>query len=126
MAKRKSTRAATGGEAAARAALVAERPRVARWVVSCTACGRQGHRPGMPGEIDRRGTAARVRALFPPLALCNRLCEGCTWASVGEGGVPPPSRPVGERGEARTKHDRPRGDDPGGGLALGRGAGKSG
>ena len=63
--------------AAARAALLKERPGLGRWIVTCGLCHRQGYKPTMPAEIDRRGTAALARRLFPPLALQNYLCGRC-------------------------------------------------
>jgi hypothetical protein len=60
-----------------RRALLAEHPKLSRWIVQCPLCPRQGYKPTMPAEIDRQGTAARVRRLFRPLALENYLCERC-------------------------------------------------
>jgi hypothetical protein len=65
------------GAPEARRALVAEHPKVSRWIVRCGLCGREGYKPTMPAEIDRQGTAARVRRLFRPLALENYFCERC-------------------------------------------------
>jgi hypothetical protein len=66
-----------GGSAAARAALLAEHPKAARWVVRCALCGREGHKPEMPADFDRHGTAARVRELFRPLVLEDSVCRPC-------------------------------------------------
>jgi hypothetical protein len=48
-----------------------------KWVVQCPLCQKQGYKPAMPAEIDRRGTAARIRQLFGPLVLENYLCQQC-------------------------------------------------
>jgi hypothetical protein len=57
--------------------LLASSAAARRWVVQCGLCRRQGYKPAMPDEIDRRGTAARVRKLFPPLALEDYFCQQC-------------------------------------------------
>jgi hypothetical protein len=57
--------------------LLASSAAARRWVVRCPLCQKQGYKPAMPDEIDRRGTASRVRELFPPLALENYLCQKC-------------------------------------------------
>jgi hypothetical protein len=62
---------------AAREELLAHSGAARRWVVQCGLCHKQGYKPSMPAEIDRRGTAARVRRLFRPLALENYLCPRC-------------------------------------------------
>ncbi len=62
---------------AAREELLASSAAARRWVVPCGLCHKQGYRPTMPAEIDRRGTAARVRRLFPPLAPEGYLCQRC-------------------------------------------------
>jgi hypothetical protein len=62
---------------AGRAALLASSAAARKWIVRCVLCQKQGYKPGMPEAIDRRGTAARVRALFPPLALEGYLCQRC-------------------------------------------------
>ncbi len=60
-----------------RDALLASRAAARKWVVRCALCQKQGYKPAMPDEIDRRGTAARVRRLFGPLTLENYLCQRC-------------------------------------------------
>jgi hypothetical protein len=63
----------------ARDELLAASAAARRWVWTCLLCGRQGYKPGLPEEIDRRGTAGQVRRLFRPLPLGkDRVCEGCT------------------------------------------------
>jgi len=57
--------------------LLASSAAARKWVVQCPLCQKQGYKRAMPDEIDRRGTAARVRVLFPPLALENYLCQQC-------------------------------------------------
>jgi hypothetical protein len=57
--------------------LLASSAAARRWVVQCVLCQKQGHKPAMPDEIDRRGTAARVRKLFPPLVLKDYMCQQC-------------------------------------------------
>jgi hypothetical protein len=69
--------APVSGAAAARRALVQEYSAVARWLVRCALCGREGYKPSMPQEIDRRGTAAQVRRLFRPLSVVNYVCDRC-------------------------------------------------
>jgi hypothetical protein len=50
-----------------------------RWVWNCPLCGRQGYKPTLPEEIDRKGTAGQLRRLFRPLPLSkDRICERCT------------------------------------------------
>jgi hypothetical protein len=50
-----------------------------RWIWSCLLCNRQGYKPTLPEEIDRRGTAGQIRRLFQPLPLSkDRFCEKCT------------------------------------------------
>jgi hypothetical protein len=68
----------TSASQAIRDALLADSAAARRWVWSCLLCGRQGHKPDMPGEIDRRGTAEKVRRMFKVLPLGkNRQCERC-------------------------------------------------
>jgi hypothetical protein len=62
---------------AAREELLASSAAARRWVVQCALCQKQGYKPAMPAEIDRRGTAARVRKLFRPLALEDYQCQRC-------------------------------------------------
>lgn len=69
--------ARTSGAAAARAALLSERPKLSRWVVQCILCGKQGYDPKMPAEIDREGTARTARRLFAPLVLRDYFCQRC-------------------------------------------------
>jgi hypothetical protein len=57
--------------------LLASSAAARRWVVQCGLCQKRGYKPAMPDEIDRRGTAARVRKLFPPLALKDFFCQQC-------------------------------------------------
>jgi Ankyrin repeats (3 copies) len=63
--------------AAARKALLAEHPKLARWIVRCALCAKVGYNPAMPAETDRQGTAAKARELFPPLALEVQVCQRC-------------------------------------------------
>jgi hypothetical protein len=63
---------------AEREALLAEHPKLKRWIVQCIGCQRQGYKPTMPEEIDRQGTAAEVRRLFQPLELTDYLCQRCS------------------------------------------------
>jgi hypothetical protein len=60
-----------------REALLASSAAARKWVVQCALCQKQGYKPAMPDAIDRRGTAARVRELFSPLALENYVCQPC-------------------------------------------------
>ena len=60
-----------------RAKLLASSAAARKWVVQCPLCQKQGHKPGMPDEIDRRGTAAQIRKLFQPLILEACLCPQC-------------------------------------------------
>jgi ankyrin repeat protein len=63
---------------AARDELLAGSAAARRWVWDCPLCGRQGYKPTLPDQIDRKGTAAQLRRLFKPLPLGNdRICEGC-------------------------------------------------
>jgi hypothetical protein len=63
---------------AARNELLAGSAAARRWVWSCPLCGRQGYKPALPEEIDRQGTAGRIRRLFQPLELGkDRICAGC-------------------------------------------------
>ena len=69
---------APSAAAAARAAFLKEHPRLARWVVQCPLCRRQGYKPALPEAVDQRGSAAELRRLFKPLALRkDGMCEGC-------------------------------------------------
>jgi ankyrin repeat protein len=64
---------------AAREELLSASAAARRWVWSCLLCGRQGYKPALPEEIDRKGTAGRLRKLFGPLPLGkDRICERCT------------------------------------------------
>jgi hypothetical protein len=57
--------------------LLASSAAARKWVVQCVLCQKQGYKPAMPEEIDRRGTAALVRKLFQPLALEAYFCPEC-------------------------------------------------
>jgi hypothetical protein len=64
--------------AAARTAFLRAHPKLARWVVQCPLCRRQGSKPALPTETDPHGPVAALRRLFQPLALRkDGMCEAC-------------------------------------------------
>jgi hypothetical protein len=71
----KKPKSARQGE---REELLAASAAARRWVIQCPLCNKQGYKPAMPDEIDKRGTAARIRQLFSPLPTNDSLCENCT------------------------------------------------
>jgi Ankyrin repeats (many copies) len=69
---------APSARAAARTALLRAHPKLARWVVQCPLCQRQGFKPALPADTDPRGPVAALRRLFKPLALRkDGMCEAC-------------------------------------------------
>lgn len=72
---KKCDRKVTGAEAR-RQALLRGHPKLARWLLPCVRCQRQGYLSKLPDEIDKQGTAAQVRRLFIPLSA-DFVCERC-------------------------------------------------
>ena len=60
-----------------RKTFLAENPGLKKWLQQCALCRKEGLRPNMPQEIDKKGTAAQARRLWPTLALKDYMCEQC-------------------------------------------------
>ncbi len=69
---------APSARAAARMAFLQAHPKLARWLVQCPLCRRQGFKPTLPAETDPHGPVAALRRLFKPLAIRkDGVCEAC-------------------------------------------------
>ena len=96
-----------------RAKLLASSAAARKWVVQCPLCQKQGYKPGMPDEIDRRGTAAQIRKLFQPLILEAESdaenpgkasgATGCESPPTGRGAVAEAVGRNAPRGETRAR-----------------------